>query len=74
MALGERFTRSAVACEFSFLPVSRTALGDAFCDRAAGFRDSGRSSVRRDRRASITLLIGARGMNPRRARAWRMSS
>src|SRR5271165_2383293 len=28
MALGERFTRSEVACEFSFLPYSRTARGD----------------------------------------------
>ena len=33
MALGERFTRSAVACEFSFLPVSRAARRGAFCDR-----------------------------------------
>ena len=32
MALGERFTRSAVACEFSFLPVLADGSGDAFCD------------------------------------------
>ena len=36
MALGERFTRSAVACEFSLLPVSRRRL----LRPAAGFRES----------------------------------
>jgi hypothetical protein len=30
---GERFTRSAVACQFSFLPVSRAGRRGAFCDR-----------------------------------------
>ena len=33
---GERFTRSAVACEFSFLPVSRTARRGAFATRDGG--------------------------------------
>ena len=48
MALGERFTRSAVACEFSFLPVSRMALLDAFSDprRFKGWREA---PVRRNR-------------------------
>ena len=41
MALGERFTRSAVACEFSFLPVSRR-LAASLLRPAAGFSDRDR--------------------------------
>jgi hypothetical protein len=60
MALGERFTRSAVACEFSFLPVLRTARSDAFCDLRPVLGIAGRLSVRRDRRAFFNrFLIGA---------------
>ena len=50
MALGERFTRSAVACEFSSLPILRTARGDAFCDPRWVLWITSRPSVRRERR------------------------
>jgi hypothetical protein len=59
MALGECFTRSAVACEFSFLPVWRMARGDAFCDPRRVLAIAGRPSVRRDRRAKASIKMDA---------------
>jgi hypothetical protein len=54
MTLGERFTRSAVACEYSYLPVSRLPHDEAFATPRRGWMpDRDRCGALRPQRASF---------------------